>query len=635
MDEREWLEADGLGGFAMGTMSGVRTRRYHGLLVSALRPPAERMVLVSGLETWVETPLGRFALSTQRYGADVVHPDGHTRLVSSELAPWPRRRYALPGGVEITEEIVVPRGRAVVWVSYRVSSGSAEGVRVSARPLLAVRDFHGLSHENAAARPDPAVEHGRVSFRLYPEAPEIVVIADARYEHGPSWYRDFGYSEERARGLDWREDLLSPGTLSASLAEGPCVLGFTTRTLEPALAADHRSASELHAEAVADERARRTGDSLSRAVDAYLVRRGEGATLIAGYPWFGDWGRDTFIAIRGLCLSSGRLDEAGSVLSEWAGAVSEGMLPNRFPDHGEEPEYNSVDAALWYCVAVREYLALRPGAAERARLEQAVLSIVRGHLAGTRHRIGVDREDGLLAAGVPGQQLTWMDARVDGREITPRIGKPVEVQALWLNALDYARELDGALGPLFVRATRAFAARLPIGGGAGLADVIDDGHVAGAIDRTLRPNQILAVGGLPFAPITGPLAREIVDVVERALWTPMGLRSLARGEPGYAPRYVGGVAERDGVYHQGTVWPWLAGPFVEAWLRVRGSTEEAKAEARARFVEPLIGHLGEAGIGHVSEIADAEPPHTPRGCPFQAWSLGELIRMRALTAPRT
>jgi predicted glycogen debranching enzyme len=308
------------------------------------------------------------------------------------------------------------------------------------------------------------------------------------------------------------------------------------------------------------------------------------------------------------------------------------MLPNRFPDRGAAPEFNAVDASLWYVIAVHDYLAAaagRPGL-ERDRhvLGTAVDAILAGYGAGTRFGIRADA-DGLLAAGAPGVQLTWMDAKVGDWVVTPRTGKPVEVQALWLNALRIGSAFSERWASLHTRARAAFTARFWDEERGCLFDVVDVDHRPGATDASFRPNQILAVGGLPFPVLEGERARRIVDAVEARLLTPLGLRSLAPGEPGYAARYEGGVRERDGAYHQGTVWPWLLGPFVEAWVRVRGGTAEARREARSRFLDPLLGHLDAAGLGHLPEIADAEPPHTPRGCPFQAWSVGEALRLTA------
>jgi predicted glycogen debranching enzyme len=362
------------------------------------------------------------------------------------------------------------------------------------------------------------------------------------------------------------------------------------------------------------------------------VKRGSGKTIVAGYPWFTDWGRDTFIAMRGLCLATGRLTEARSILLQWAGAVSEGMLPNRFVDQGDAPEFNSVDASLWYIVAVHDYLrALRStgGAvseADRALLGNAVREIVAGYSRGTRYGIRLD-DDGLLAAGEPGVQLTWMDAKVGEWVVTPRIGKPVEIQALWLNALQIAEDFTPEYRELLQLGRRSFNQRFWNPAGGFLYDVVDADHQRGTADPTLRPNQILAVGGLPFAVADQSLARAIVDAVESRLWTPLGLRTLPRDDARYVPRYEGGVSSRDGSYHQGTVWPWLIGPFAEAWVRVRGDTPAVRREARRRFLDPLLQHLNQAGLGHISEIADAEPPHTPRGCPFQAWSVAEALRL--------
>jgi predicted glycogen debranching enzyme len=308
------------------------------------------------------------------------------------------------------------------------------------------------------------------------------------------------------------------------------------------------------------------------------------------------------------------------------------MLPNLFPDGSDRPEYNSVDASLWYIVAVHDFLTATPDNGgivsqwQRKALQKAVDAILTGYSQGTRYGIRMD-EDGLLAAGVPGVQLTWMDAKVDDWVVTPRIGKPVEVQALWLNALWTGSHFNAAWKEPLARGLESFRRRFWQAQEGYLYDVVDADHIAEKVDNAFRPNQIFAIGGLPRALIGGEQAKQIVDAVERRLWTPLGLRSLAPDEPGYIAHYQGGVRERDGAYHQGTVWPWLIGPFVEAWVRVRGDTSKARREARSRFLTPLLDHLNHAGLGHVSEIADADPPRTPRGCPFQAWSVGEILRL--------
>ncbi|MCI0433709.1 MAG: amylo-alpha-1,6-glucosidase [Gemmatimonadetes bacterium] len=642
----EWLETDGLGGYASGTVSGVRTRRYHALLLSATTPPTGRIVLVNGIEAWVEVDGRRVAITSQLYAPDVRHPDGADRIASFEAAPWPAWRFAVADGIEVVQEIFVPRGHTATVLSWSVRTSEARAlrfpsVRLFVRPLLSGRDMHATHHENAAFRFDADARDGTVRWEPYHGIPAIVAASNGSYAHDPQWYRSILYGEERARGLDDTEDLASPGTFGFDLSARPAALVFAMRELPPAGLRDERFAVEDWAgriRAVEQMRRGRLGSRLCAAADAYIVSGNRGRTIIAGYPWFSDWGRDTFIAVRGLCIATDRLAAARAILLAWAGEVSAGMLPNRFTEQGDAAEFNSVDAALWYVIALNDFLNAmaqrrrRLRVRERAALENAIRAILEGHAAGTRHGIRMDA-DGLLAAGEPGVQLTWMDAKVGDHVITPRIGKPVEIQALWINALAIGARLDETWREPLERARSAFATRFWNAEAGSLHDVVDVDHVRGAVDPTCRPNQVLAIGGLPVALLDTARAATVLDTVERRLLTPLGLRSLAPGEPGYAPRYEGGPAGRDSVYHQGTVWPWLIGAFVDAWLRVHGNGAEMRAEARRRFVEPLLAHLDHAGIGHVSEIADADPPHTPRGCPFQAWSVGELIRADQATRP--
>jgi len=496
-----------------------------------------------------------------------------------------------------------------------------------------------MHHQNGAFRFDAERRDARIVFRPYDGVPAVVALSNGDYRHAPDWYRQFLYTAERERGLDDTEDLTSPGEFSWPLS-GPGEQAVWVLRTDGADASAIRTPDEVvtlvnNARVAECSRREAFPTPLDRAADAYLVQRGTGRTIVAGYPWFTDWGRDTFIAVRGLCLATGRLADARDILVEWAGAVSNGMLPNRFPDHGEAPEFNSVDASLWYVIAVHELLELAANRSQllttgqRRALESAVKQIVSGYARGTRFGIRMD-VDGLLAAGVPGVQLTWMDARVGERVITPRIGKPVEIQALWLNALGAVSRLEPPWRDAFDKGRVAFIERFWNENLGRLADVVDVDHVPGTRDDSFRPNQILAVGGLPFALIDGERARRIVDAAEQQLLTPVGLRSLAPGESGYASHYEGDSSTRDAVYHQGTVWPWLMGPFVEAWVRVRGNTSAARRDARTRFIDPLLAHLQTAGLGHVSEIADAEAPFAPKGCPFQAWSLGELLRLDRL-----
>ena len=632
----EWLETDGLGGFATGSAGGARTRRYHGLLVTATAPPVGRMVLVAGMDVTAEVGGASWSLSTQRYHPDVTVGEGARFLERFTIEPWPTWTFRLPDGTRVVHELFLRAVEPRAYLSWRLAQPGPGTVTLRVRAFLACRDFHALLHETEAFSFAAQASEGQVRFRPFSDAPAVVASSNGAYRHQPCWYRRFQYDEERARGFDCEEDLGAPGEWSFALDDGEAALILSAGAGPVAPA---RQALE---EARQHERARRAalGGPLDRAAEQYLVARGAGRSIIAGYPWFGDWGRDTFVSLRGLCLARGRTQQAIEVLTAWAGLLSQGMLPNYFPDgggHPGSPAYNAVDASLWFVVGVAEALGAAGAtvdAGTRRRLIDAGEAILRGYADGNGRGalFGIRAAgDGLLAAGVPGQQLTWMDARVDGREITPRIGKPVEVQALWLNALALAARWGTPSATrwseLFARGQAAFEARFWDGNHRRLFDVVDVDHRAGHDDASFRPNQIFAVGGLPLALLSGARARAVVDAVESALLTPLGLRSLAPGAPGYAAHYGGGVAARDGAYHQGTVWPWLMGPFVEAWVRVRGATVEARAEARARFLAPLEAHLGEVGLGHVSEVADAEPPFTAGGCPFQAWSLGELLRL--------
>jgi len=622
----EWLEADGLGGFASGTATGVRTRRYHALLLTATTPPTGRMVLVNGVDAWFERASGSCALTSQRYEPGVIHPDGATRVTEFSANPWPHWIFSLADGTTIAHEVIARHGDPVVALSWRILSGP--GGTLSVRPFFSGRDYHALHRENGAFRFDPESTSSDLVWRPYDGVPAIHVAANGDYHHRPDWYRNFRYEAERDRELDYIEDLAAPGMFTFDLDAREAAVIFST---EPTAANDALAALDQIRAAESKRRAT-FASPLHRAADAYLVKRGAGQTIIAGYPWFADWGRDTFIALRGVCLAADRIDDAAHILLEWTRAISEGMLPNRFPDRGELPEFNAVDASLWFIIAVFDLFdaAVRCGTVvseeDRLALADGVDRILDGYAHGTRFGIRAD-DDGLLAAGVPGAQLTWMDAKVGDHVITPRIGKPVEVQALWLNALWLASRRSPRWRELFDRGRSAFESKFWNTSAGFLHDIVDVNHRAGSVDSSLRPNQILALGGLPLALVDEARARRALSVIEARLWTPIGLRSLASDDASYTGRYGGGVAARDGSYHQGTVWPWLLTPFVEAWLRSRGRTTEAIAEARTRFLAPLLNHLDEAGLGHVSEIADGDAPHRPNGCPFQAWSVGEALRL--------
>ena len=543
-DRTEWLETDGLGGFASGTTAGIRTRRYHALLLTATTPPTGGVVLVNGFDAWVDTPAGSFALSTQRYAPDVLHPDGASHITAFTNDPWPTWEFEVADGTRMTQEILVQHGTGATVIVWTLVRGEGPVV-LRARPFLSGRDYHSMHHENGAFRFEADRNNAVVTFRPYEGLPAVEALSNGDYRHAPDWYRQFLYTAERERGLDDAEDLASPGEFSWSLS-GPGEQAMWLLRTAGAGSDEPRDAADVVTLAtdvrIAERRRReRFPTALDRAADAYLVTRGSGKTIVAGYPWFTDWGRDTFIAIRGLCLSTGRLAEARDILVEWAGAVSQGMLPNRFADHGEVPEFNAVDASLWYVVAANELMQADRGGArllsaeQRQALESAVKQIVAGYAGGTRFGIRMDA-DGLLAAGVPGVQLTWMDARVGDRVITPRIGKPVEIQALWLNALSVASQLEPTWREVFKNGRRSFGERFWNEDLGRLADVVDVDHVPGTRDDTFRPNQILAVGGLPVvitpvATVTLRIRRfpvsDIYKSPEESTATPIGFFTVA------------------------------------------------------------------------------------------------------------
>ncbi len=607
--DAEWLEPDGVGGYAMGTVGGTRTRRYHALLLAAMTPPTGRMVLVSGVEAW----FGNMPLSTHRYAPDVQYPDGVRHLASFSTTPWPTWRFQW-GGREIEHDIFTERSSGAVVLRWRLLSGAPGPLTV--RPLLAARDYHSLRREGPF-RMDADGQGGCVSWRPDSGGPAFAGLSNGTYAPSPQWFRNFLYTVEQDRGMDCIEDLASPGLFTFDL-QAEAVLMFRQGDgtgVDPAPYAALLAAAERR------RRGAFTGP-WAQAADAYVVRRGQGRTILAGFPWFTDWGRDTFIALRGLLIGTGRLEESAAVLLAWAGLVDRGMLPNRFPDQGNEPEFNSVDAALWFCVAVHDHLAA--GGAGQDALRPAVERIIEGYVAGTRYNIGVDG-DGLVRAGTDGVQLTWMDAKCGDWVVTPRQGKPVEIQALWINALRIAAGWTPRWAALERQATASMLALFPDPATGGLVDVIGWG---GEPDRAVRPNQIFAVGGLPFAVFNGEAAEAIVALVEARLLTPLGLRTLDPDDAAYQGAYRGDLLQRDGAYHQGTVWPWLMGPYVEAALRTRGP--QAALRLREQCLAPLLEHMGQYGLGHVSEVADGNAPNRPGGCPFQAWSLGELIRIERM-----
>ena len=647
----EWLVTNGIGGFASGTVGGANTRRYHALLVAALRPPLDRVVTVAKLD--LSARYGELAvpLTTNEYSDGTVHPHGYRHLESFELQGLiPVWRWVI-GDALLEQRVWMAHGENTTYLSYRLLRGEFP-LELELHPLCTLRDYHwqlrGRRDSHVRALPPEWSRHGCELIAEPGAEPYRLLLEGGECQLSPDWHWNLKHSEETARGLDDGEDLFRPAVMRMQLRLGQSaslILTLGTSVPVPAALSLQRELARQHELSVraATTRARLASEAppwirqLVLAADQFIVERRSqpasitpsmvvGRSIIAGYPWFSDWGRDTMIALPGLTLATGRPEIAASVLRTFAAFVSQGMLPNRFPDAGQTPEYNTVDATLWYFIAVHEYLRHTSDAALRQQLYPVLCDIIAWHIRGTRYGIHIDESDGLLTAGVPGVQLTWMDAKVGDWVVTPRIGKCVEINALWFNALMIMRELAAAEQDH--AAAVDFAARAAL-----VADSFNAhfwcearGHLhdvigpSGQPDSSLRPNQLLAIS-LPHMLLDHRRASSVVDVCARALWTPLGLRSLAPHELAYVGQYRGGPLERDGAYHQGTVWSWLLGPFVIAHFRVHGDAALARS-----YLEGLAAHLRQGCVGQISEIFDGEPPFTPRGCYAQAWGVAETLR---------
>ncbi len=622
---REWLETNGIGGFASSTLPGLNTRRYHGLLVAATKPPVGRMVLLSKLEETLVVDGRRFELSANRYPG-TIYPQGYLYLKQFRQDPFPVFVYEA-AGVELEKSVFMVHGENTTVIQYELRGGGESACSLELRPLIAFRDYHSTTHENGAINGSLAIAPGRVTCSPYTGCPELhLAHTPGEVRQTGEWYRNFEYTIEQERGLEFREDLFNPLVLTLDLTLGVRAAVAASTELRSVEDVEQFRLSEIQRRKEIAAQAE-GGDGflplLVQAADQFIVRRGEGSTIIAGYPWFSDWGRDTMISLPGLALSTGRYDEARGILLAFAAAVDRGMLPNRFPDAGELPEYNTVDATLWYFEAVRA-LAAHTGNDEfvRARLYPVLVDIIAWHERGTRYGIHVD-SDGLLQAGEAGVQLTWMDAKVGDWVVTPRMGKPVEIQALWYNALRVMEELSGDAHykDLADRARESFL-RLFWNESAGcLYDVVDGSRC----DASIRPNQIFAAS-LFHGMLSRDQAKSVVAVVEEQLLTPYGLRTLAPDDPQYRGRYEGDALSRDGAYHQGTVWPWLMGPFLSAYLKVNEGSAAA-AEQASRWLAELRRYIAEEGVGQIPEVFDGDAPHRGGGCMAQAWSVAEILRI--------
>jgi len=707
----EWLVTNGRGGFAMAAVNQMLTRRYHGLLVAAVDPPVERFVLLAKLDATATVAGRSYELATNDY-VGAVHPHGHRFLNSFTAHSRPTWHWRV-GDVVIEQTLCMARGEDTTFVRYRLIEGKAE-VTLSVQPLCTSRHFHRLAKNLDFATPVITTSNDRLTLSWSGHRPVWHLSHNGTFDAKPDWYYQFFLAAEARRGYDATQDLFIPGTITARLRprdEMELIIAASTqeRSWKDGRQAFSQVASSDGMDGAAQQKTTPTNHNpqstirnpqsedpllelLMRATGDFLVSRNKDfKTVIAGYPWFGDWGRDTFISLPGLCLVPRRLDEARKIIQAFAEHVDGGMIPNRFPDYGEAPAYNTVDATLWYIHALDRYLTYSGDWAFVAeQMFPVIADILDAHVRGTRHGIRLC-EDGLLAAGESGLALTWMDAQLPGHSVTPRIGKPVEINALWYNALRIAASYAERLGAadrasqwldIAARARASFNGRFWNEAGGCLYDVIEAEtsqhqnsipNPQSAIgNRQVRPNQLFAIS-LTHSVLDESHWRDVVAVCERELWTPMGMRTLAPSDPAYKGRYEGDIAARDGAYHQGTVWPWLLGPFVTAYVKATrsqhsalgtqhsalstqhsaagqktpdpasrlvssrsspregpsrtgdGDTLAALTKAR-RFLDGLHSHLGEVGIGSVSEVADGDPPHTPGGCPWQAWSVAEPLR---------
>ena len=622
----EWLETDGLGGFACGTVAGARTRRQHGWYIPAIPPPRRRWMVVAGCEEFVLHDGSETGISTQIY-EKAVFPEGDRNLARFSLDPFPVWTYQAAGW-EVERALCLVRDRSVAIVRYRNLGSMPIGLRV--RPLLRFRAVGELQRETADL--DPSTEiRGEVSWvRPVPYLPRLYLrAAGGKTSVEPVWYRDFFYERDAERGYDATEDLWSPLVWNWSLPAGG--EGYLLFSLEE-VAADP-------AHLIESERKRRghfarTGDpmldEMARRAECFLVEGDyRDTTILAGFPWFADWGRDAMISGPGLAQATGRFGVIARVLNTYASRRRDGLIPSNYAGETGEPDFASADAPLWFILAVEWFARARRDSARAAPLLGAVRSIVKAFRQGTRYGISV-AGDGLVSAALPGKPLTWMDAVVDGNPVTPRAGKPVEINALWHAALKSAARLErlaeesGRARELESEAwhvARRFADVFWNSEKEHLYDVVgEDGA-----DASMRPNQILAVS-LTEDLLPPHRARAVYWSVRRRLLTPFGLRTLDPRDPRYRGACQGTQRECDLAYHQGTVWPWLLGPFADAHFRIFGSKGESRRTMRL-WLAPLRAHLREAGLGFISEIFDGDPPHTPRGCFAQAWSVSEVGRI--------
>lgn len=623
LSEIEWLLTNGLGGYASGTVSGAHTRRYHGLLVAAFQPPTDRHLVFTKIDERLKTAAGTAELASNQWADKAISPQGHQYLQAFDHRPHPTWTYAY-GDAELTKEVQLLPGRQAVQIRYRLSPAS-EPAELELAWLVNYRDAHAETTGGRNKLYQQMMTENGVVVQAHAGAhPLSLAWERGTYKRTDVWYYEFFYAREAERGQSPREDHYNPGITTIALEPGDSVTLTVAADSMPTAMPWQELAPVPVPNGIPAEVA-----PLVAAADAYLVQRRETrtASLVAGYPWFGEWGRDAMIALPGITLITGRHEQARELIATFIHYMDQGIIPNRFPDDGSTPEYGTIDATLWLFHAVDRYWAYTHDDAFLKMVFPRLAGAIDWYRHGTHNGIRMD-VDGLITGGAEGMALTWMDAVTDGHVVTPRAGKCVEIQGLWIHALrvmsGIARHLGEAdpFAAVSAQATASFRDQFWSPELGYLYDRIDP---EGQPDTSLRPNQVLALA-MPSMPFERTERQTILSAVDQHLWTPYGLRTLTPASPDYQPKYHGDRKARDNAYHQGTVWSWLVGPYASAWMRAHGRRQEERQEWRRRL-QPLLEHLDRDGcLGQISEIFDAEPPHAPKGSPAQAWSVAELLR---------
>ncbi len=604
---REWLLTNGIGGFAMGTVSGANTRRYHGHLVAADPAPAHRTVLLANVEAFVQADSNPIGISCNQY-AGTINPEGHQTIESfAATQTWVRWRFRV-AGMTLEKRVAMHPGLNATTVVYKNVGDRPVGLQL--RPLVEHKFYHDnfrsqddYPHVQAFPKNRTVVEHDSLALILRHDGAQRLPAV--------GWYYRFEHARELERGLDARDDLFCPCELRYELMPGE----------EAVLVASLADDAEPFPNWEEEVKEISMASLLRDAADHFLVETETRTSIIAGYPWFTDWGRDTMIALPGICLQTGRVAIARKIIRDYASQMRQGLIPNRFVDSGEEPEYNTVDATLWFAHAIYKTLEAEWDDSFAHDCFGSLEEAFRWHMKGTFFGIGVDPVDGLLKQGADGVQLTWMDAKLGDWVVTPRHGKPVEINGLWINALRVMEWLAGKLGKdasAFRSAAEKAEANFEKKFWKESMNYYMD--TADPDDASLRPNQLIAMA-LPFGPAKGEHAVRALGVISRELLTPVGLRTLSHNDPKYRARFKGPISELDAAYHQGTVWPWLMGPYITALVKLTGDRIEAK-----RLLKSGKEMLHECGLNGIAEVYDGDEPRDAAGCPWQAWSVGEWLR---------